>query len=243
MFQARLFLLCCALLASAPALAGIDVRVRGLGSDEEDNAFAQLRILDYAKGVDASKGSDKIQYDPAEVERLAKQGEEDIRKALQPFGWYNPVISSKLEGKEPDWTVTYQVNAGPETDIGKIDILIAGEGKDYAALQKIVARPRLKTGERLKHQDYEGLKARLIQAANSGGFLGRRVQPPRAARRRRQQQRRGAADARYRAALVFRRGDDRAGWCAQGQHAAPLRQDRAGRALRFGQGACRPSLP
>ena len=171
MLQVRLFLLCCALLASAPALAGIDVRVRGLGSDEEDNAFAQLRILDYAKGVDASKGPDKVQYDPSEVERLAKQGEEDIRKALQPFGWYNPVISSKLEGKEPDWTVTYQVDAGPETDIARIDILIAGEGKDYAALQKIVARPRLKTGERLKHENYEALKARLLQAANSGGYL------------------------------------------------------------------------
>ena len=171
MFQTRLLLLCCALCVSAPALAGIDVRVRGLGSDEEDNAFAQLRILDYAKGVDASKAPDKVEYDPAEVERLAKQGEEDIRKALQPFGWYNPVISSKLEGKEPDWTVTYQVDAGPETDIAKIDILITGEGKDYAALQKIVVKPRLKTGQRLKHEDYEALKTRLMQAANGGGYL------------------------------------------------------------------------
>lgn len=171
MLQVRLFLLCCALLASAPALAGIDVRVRGLGSDEEDNAFAQLRILDYAKGIDASKAPDKLQYDPEEVERLAKQGEEDIRKALQPFGWYNPVISSKLEGQSPDWTVTYQVNAGPETDIAKIDIQITGEGKDFAPLLKIVGRPRLATGQRLKHEDYEALKVRLMQAANAGGYL------------------------------------------------------------------------
>jgi len=171
MLRLRPLLLCCALCVSAPALAGIDVRVRGLGSDEEDNAYAQLRILDYAKGVDAGKGPDKLQYDPAEVQRLAKEGEDDIRKALQPFGWYNPVISSKLEGAAPDWKVIYEVACGPETDIARLDLQLLGEGKDYAPLLRILARPQLKTGERLKHQDYEDLKARLLQAAASGGYL------------------------------------------------------------------------
>ncbi len=171
MLRTRLLLLCCLICVSAPALAGIDVRIRGLGSDEEDNAFAQLRLLDYAKNVDASKDPDKLQYDPAEVQRLSKQGEDEIRKAMQPFGWYNPVITSKLEGEAPDWTVTYDVVAGPETDITTIDIQITGEGKDYAPLQKIVAKPRLKTGQRLKHPDYEALKDRLMQTANTGGYL------------------------------------------------------------------------
>jgi len=171
MLRLRPLLLCCALCVSAPALAGIDVRVRGLGSDEADNAYAQLRILDYAKGVDAGKGPDKLQYDPAEVQRLAKEGEDDIRKALQPFGWYNPRISSKLEGAAPDWKVTYQVACGPETDITRLDLQLLGDGKDYAPLRRILARPHLKTGERLKHQDYEDLKARLLQSAASGGYL------------------------------------------------------------------------
>ncbi len=171
MLQIRLFLLCCALWVSAPALAGIDVSVRGLGSEERDNAFAQLRILDYAKEVDASKGPDKMQYEPAEVQRLAAQGQDDIRKALQPFGWYNPVITFKLQGQAPDWKVVYQVACGPETDIVTLDLLLAGEGKDYGPLREILGRPRLRTGERLKHQDYEALKSRLLQAAAAGGYL------------------------------------------------------------------------
>lgn len=171
MIQLRLLLACCLLCASAPALAGIDVRIRGLGSDEEDNAFAQLRLLDYAKNVDASKAPDKLEYDPAEVQRLFKEGEDEIRRALQPFGWYNPVITSRLEGEAPDWTATYDVVAGPETDISRIDIRLSGEGKDYAPLLKVVNKPRLQAGQRLKHADYEALKERLMQAAIAGGYL------------------------------------------------------------------------
>jgi len=171
MIRPRLLLACCVFCASAPALAGIDVRIRGLGSDEEDNAFAQLRLLDYAKNVDASKPPDKLEYDPAEVQRLFKQGEDEIRRALQPFGWYNPTITSKLEGEAPDWTATYDVVAGPETDITRIDIKLSGEGKDYAPLLKVVSKPRLRTGQRLKHPDYEALKERLMQAAIAGGYL------------------------------------------------------------------------
>ncbi|MDR3414829.1 MAG: autotransporter assembly complex protein TamA [Nevskia sp.] len=165
--RARLLLLCGVLCASAPAFAGIDVRVRGLGSDEQDNAYAQLRILDYAKSVDAAKE----QYDEAEVRRLLTQGEDDIRKALQPFGWYNPTVKSGLQGGGQDWTATYTVDAGPPVLISRIDIRVEGEGKDYAPLQKVVSRPRLQTGQRLKHPDYEALKARLLQAATGGGYL------------------------------------------------------------------------
>lgn len=167
MSPVRPLLLFCALCASAPAFAGVDVRIRGLGSDEEDNAFAQIRLLDYAKGVDAAKEH----YDESEVERLYEQGPDDIRKALQPFGWYNPVVKSEIKGKAPNWTVTYTVDAGPQTGIGKIDIQLSGEGKDYAPLRRILARPHLAIGERLKHQDYEDLKDRLVKAANAGGYL------------------------------------------------------------------------
>jgi translocation and assembly module TamA len=171
MIRLRFLLACCVLCASAPALAGIDVRIRGLGSDEEDNAYAQIRLLDYAKTVDGSTEPDKQEYDPAEVQRLFKEGEDEIRRALQPFGWYNPAITSKLEGEAPDWTATYDVAAGPETDITKVDIQLAGEGKEYAPLLKLQAKPRLQEGQRLKHPDYEALKDRLMQAAVAGGYL------------------------------------------------------------------------
>src|SRR5579883_2049607 len=92
------------LLAAAPLHAGVDVQVRGLGSDEEGNAYARISLLDYAKATDAAHGD----YDEAEVKRLFQQGEQEIRTALQPFGWYNPTITSELRGAKPDWTAVYQ---------------------------------------------------------------------------------------------------------------------------------------
>ena len=167
MIRVRCFILGLSLLASAPALAGIDVKVRGLGSDEEDNVYAQIGILDYARRVD----SDKVEYDPAEVQRRFKQGEQDIRNALQPFGWYNAEIKSELRGAKPDWTAIYTVDAGPETDVTKLEILVDGPGKDDSSILKVRDHPRIKLGERLKHQSYEDLKTRLMEAANTSGYL------------------------------------------------------------------------
>lgn len=156
------------LCASSPAWAGIDVKVRGLGSDERDNSYAQLSILEYAKRTDA----EKTRYDEADVQRLFKQGAAEIKTALQPFGWYSVTVTSELKGSAPNWTAIYTVDAGPETDVAKVEIQIAGDGKDYAPLLRLVKRHRpLRIGRRLKHEQYETLKAHLIQTAYAGGML------------------------------------------------------------------------
>lgn len=168
----RLLGLAIGLGLNTAAHAGIDVRVLGLGSDERDNAYARLSILEYARRNDAD-GSD---YDADDVQRLFAQGEAEIKTALQPFGWYNIQVKSELHGSYPDWTATYTVDAGPETDVEQIDIAITGDGADYPPLRKIVEKPRpLHTGERLKHEDYETLKTRLIETAYGAGLLDARL--------------------------------------------------------------------
>jgi translocation and assembly module TamA len=172
------------MLFSGRALAGIDVRVNGLGSDERGNAYATLGVLEYARRVDAERAAAKKagekpdsdalngDYDPDEVQRLYEQGPADIKKALQPFGWYQPQVKSTIQGTAPNWVVTYDVVALPQTTVTAIEIVLAGEGQDFPVLKQIQQKPwPLRVGERLKHEDYDNLKGRLLTAAQSNGFL------------------------------------------------------------------------
>jgi translocation and assembly module TamA len=169
---------------SGIAMAGIDVRINGLGSDEKTNAYATLGILEYAKRVDVERAAAKKagktpdgddlngDYDPEEVQRLYEQGPADIQKALQPFGWYKPQVKPTIEGTKPDWVVTYDVTALPQTTVTRIDIVLDGEGRDFPPLVKVQQQPwPLHVGDRLKHDDYDTLKGRLLSAAQENGYL------------------------------------------------------------------------
>src|ERR1043165_3943091 len=81
-----------ALAAPLPALAGIDVRIRGLGSDEETNCYKQIAILDYALRVDAEKS----EYDTSNAEPLRRGGDRHIANARRPCGGYTVEVKSEL---------------------------------------------------------------------------------------------------------------------------------------------------
>ncbi len=152
------------MLVPALAQAGVRVELVGLDGDERKNVEARLEIR---------QQGDRKDLDAASVARLHDQARSDIRNALQPFGYYSPVIQAKLSGKAPDWKAQYTVDKGPPTRIGKIDIELQGEGADYAVFKlalKRVAR-RLKEGDRLNHANYEDTKKQLADAAYQGGFL------------------------------------------------------------------------
>ncbi len=154
------------LLFALPAWAGIDVDIHGLGSDEDNNVEAQLGLLAYANSL---KGKAP---DADEVERLNAQAPADIRRALQPFGWYTPTIKSALSHDGDDWNADYTVDAGPQTDVRNIDIKLTGDGaKQKALLYATRHLWPLKKGKRLKHQDYDAVKQRLLDTAHSLGYL------------------------------------------------------------------------
>ncbi|WP_428310795.1 autotransporter assembly complex protein TamA [Hydrocarboniphaga sp.] len=156
-----LLLLC---VSAARAADGVHVDVSGLGPDEKANVLARLAIRQQGDRKDLSESL---------VERLHEQAPADIRSALQPFGWYTPVIEAELTGSGPNWQAHYHVDAGEPTLISKIDIQLLGEGADHEAFKQALRRAnrRLTQGDRLKHADYEEAKKQLTDAAYAGGFL------------------------------------------------------------------------
>ncbi len=90
-----------ALLWPTLALARVDIEISGVSGEIKTNALAYLSLRDVAEQKD---------LDQATVERLQRQAGPELREALRPFGYYNPFIDAKLEGKAPRWRATYFID-------------------------------------------------------------------------------------------------------------------------------------
>ena len=154
-----------ALALWAPAaLASFDVTIHGLSGDELKNVEARLSLRAYVE----DDGED-----PAQIRRLHRQAEEDIRGALQAYGYYEPVIHAQLKGDPPEEAV-YDIEPGPPTLLGEVALEVTGPGAQERALLEVIARSRLHPGERLHHQDYEDGKSALARTAYQNGYLDAR---------------------------------------------------------------------
>lgn len=152
----------CALLAPAAQAAAIEISIKGLDGELKDNVLQRLAIRDAA---------DRKDLDDLRVERLHQQAEGDIRSALQPYGYYQPKITSQLEGAAPHWTARYSVDRGPPVRVARFEIELEGEGASFDPLLSAAAHPLLRQGAVLRHEQYEETKTRLSQIAYANGFL------------------------------------------------------------------------
>ncbi len=153
------------LLAAPLARADLEVKLSGVDSEERANIEARLTILNYAN----EDGDDE-----AEIRRLHRRAEADIRSALEAYGYYGPKVKARLTGKGRNWVAAYQVEPGEPTLLGDIVVEVNGDGREFPALAQAVADSGLRSGRRLRHAAYEGTKAALARAAFDNGFLDAR---------------------------------------------------------------------
>ena len=153
------------LAAAAPAAADLDVVVRGVEGPERENIEARLTILAYSK-----EGGD----DEAEVRRLHRRAEGDIRNALEAYGYYGPTVRGRLTGAKDDWEAAYDVELGEPTRLAGVVVEVTGEGREFPPIAQTLADHTLRSGARLQHAAYEGVKNALARAAYDNGFLDAR---------------------------------------------------------------------
>ncbi len=145
-----------------PAGNRVTVDIQGLDGDLLQNVQAYLTL--YNKQNEPALNDLWIRH-------LHAQAEKEIRKALQPFGYYNPVIDARLEPLEGGrWRATYRIDPGPRTRIGRLDLKWLGEGAGEARVKAALEDFPLKAGDALDHQAYEKGKTALIELAVSLGY-------------------------------------------------------------------------
>ena len=150
------------LACRAEAAVVLEVEITGVEEPLRKNVMASLGILIH---------KDKERLHLGAVRRLHRQAEEDIRDALAPYGYYQPVVKSSLAWKEGVWHARYHIDPGPPIRVATVDCRLLGEGRDNPVLQEALSAFPLKKGDILDQQLYEQTKKKLVNLAFGEGFL------------------------------------------------------------------------
>ncbi|HET6725430.1 MAG TPA: autotransporter assembly complex family protein [Gammaproteobacteria bacterium] len=157
-------LLCILLLPmfAAHAAKGVDVTITGLDDPLTKNVKLLLSLI---------KQYPKKQPPDAVVRRLYAQAPDEIETALQPFGYYQPIIDSDLIRTGSVWRATFHINPGAPTRLRSLDLRVVGPGRNDKGIRNALGESKLAIGQRLVQTDYETLKKALLHAALAAGYL------------------------------------------------------------------------
>lgn len=137
------------------------------------STFAADKIQFEIKGISgAALKNVRTRLETAELTAIDKKdfvahASDDIRKALEPYGYFKAQIDFKIN----EHTAIVTIQPGPALTIADVDIKITGAGKDAPELKKFLANFPLKPGKVLVTAKYDKAKEELFQIANDQGYL------------------------------------------------------------------------
>ncbi len=105
------------------------------------------------------------------VRRRFRAIEAEARTALQPFGYYDPVIETTLEQTTDCWRAVVRIDAGQPVILRNIAIAVDAAPRDRDNFADLIATPGLVAGKRLRHADYELLKESMQVRAAERGYV------------------------------------------------------------------------
>jgi translocation and assembly module TamA len=159
--RAAFFVLALVVLPLPLRAVSVRIEVEGVSRDLERNIRSSLSL--------AQENKDELTEE--RIRRLHADAPDEIEEALQPFGYYRPVIDSELTQEGERWTARYTVDAGPAIKIASLDLRIDGDGGNDPLFTQAVAEFPVKQGAVLYHPDYEQGKGVLTDLAAENGYL------------------------------------------------------------------------
>lgn len=146
--------------------AGVDVEIDGLDEEMRDAIRGTLQLQEYGKR-DLSQ---------AELRSAYREADEQIKLALEPFGYYDVQIDKTLTGDAANgWKATFRVTPGPPAIVRSTQVEVAGEGKEQRRVEAALSGFAPKVGERLDHATYEASKAAIDTSLRGSGYLDAKI--------------------------------------------------------------------
>jgi translocation and assembly module TamA len=105
------------------------------------------------------------------LDRFAQQANDKTRTALEPFGYYNALVTVMVEAAEKRYRLLVKVVPGEPVRLSAVKISVAGPGSEEKRLHRLVTSFPLSNGDVLLQQKYEEAKAALASRAKDLGYL------------------------------------------------------------------------
>ncbi len=154
-------MICAGFAQAAEQQSGYTFNVTGVDKPLAGNI--QIFLNNLSMGCEAS---------PSMRESLKDKIPEQVKLALQPYGYYQADVKNIEFTENTDcWDVKVDVNPGEPVMIRKIDYTLEGSGRTHSGLTDIKVDKYLAEGEIFIDSDYQNLKQQLRQWANNYGYL------------------------------------------------------------------------
>lgn len=112
-FRACAWFFVLALAGAASAHASVRVVIEGIrGATLRDNAQRSTALYGYRDRA----------ISQAQVERLFERAPDEIRKGLEPFGYYRPDVQGRLERDGDNWVATFAIKVRPSVRVRGFDL-------------------------------------------------------------------------------------------------------------------------
>ncbi len=145
------------------AKVSVDVQITGIDSTLQTNVRLFLSIEQQKDDDLMSEGR---------LRRLNKDAPQEIKQALQPYGYYRPEIESKLTQSTPDhWQARYSIDPGPPLPIGEFNFTLSEAMRNDPKFQALIQKQPLHKGGTFNHLKYEEFKNNLATLASERGYF------------------------------------------------------------------------
>jgi translocation and assembly module TamA len=149
------------LCAGTATAARISVELEGVDGELRSAVLGALELQQYLKR-EVGKG---------QARRLYRRAEGQIRKALEPYGYYNVTVDGELLEEGTDFRALLKVATGDPVKVSEVDIRIDDEAADLRPVRAARAAFSPQKGQRLDHAVYERSKAAIHASLFSVGYL------------------------------------------------------------------------
>lgn len=148
-----------------PAHAGVQVVVDGVDAPLHAAVMAGVSVSEYANRPTTD----------TQVRRLLARAPEQVRAALEPYGYYEAQTTGAMVPIGKDWRVTLHVVPGTPVRVTTVDVALAPAAATLPGIRRARRQIERLRGQILNHGTYDAARDALGAQLTASGFLDARL--------------------------------------------------------------------